>query len=131
MGTTMRMTSGWVTYASVMMAILGTLNVIYGLVLLANSEWVALTPEGQLVVFDFTTWGWILLLLGALQLFVGWGIMSGATWANVTGVIIATLGLVSAFLSLNAYPWWSLISIVLAALVIYGLTVHGGEVAEG
>lgn len=127
----MRMTSGWVTYASVMMAILGTLNLIYGLVLLANSEWVALAPEGQLVVFDFTTWGWILLLLGVLQLFVGWGIMSGATWANVTGVIIATLGLVSAFLSINAYPWWSLISIVLAALVIYGLTVHGGEVAEG
>ena len=131
MGTTMRMTSGWVTYSAVMMAILGTLNVIYGLVLLANSEWVALTPEGQLVVFDFTTWGWILLLLGVFQLFVGWGIMSGQTWANVTGVIIATLGLISAFLSINAYPWWSLISIVLAALVIYGLTVHGGEVAEG
>jgi hypothetical protein len=39
--------------------------------------------------------------------------------------------MVSAFLSLNAYPWWSIILIVLAFLVIYGLTVHGGEVAEG
>jgi hypothetical protein len=127
----MKMTSGWVTYAAVMMAILGTLNVIYGIVLLANSDWVALTPEGQLVFFDFTTWGWILFIVGAIQLFVGWGIMAGQAWATIAGVIIATLGMVSAFLSLNAYPWWSLIVITLAFLVIYGLTVHGGEVAEG
>jgi hypothetical protein len=127
----MKTTSGWVTYAAVMMAILGTFNVIYGLVLLANNEWVALTPEGQLVFFDFTTWGWILLVVGVIELFAGWGIMTGQTWATVVGVVIATLGMVSAFLSLNAYPWWSIILIVLAFLVIYGLTVHGGEVAEG
>jgi hypothetical protein len=127
----MKTTSGWVTYAAVMMAILGTFNVIYKLVLLANNEWVALTPEGQLVFFDFTTWGWILLVVGVIELFAGWGIMTGQTWATVVGVVIATLGMVSAFLSLNAYPWWSIILIVLAFLVIYGLTVHGGEVAEG
>jgi len=126
----MKTGSGWVTYASVMMAILGTLNVIYGLVLLANSEWVVLSGEGDLVFFDFTTWGWILLLVGILQLFVGWGVMSGQAWATLAGVIIATIGMVSAFLSLSAYPWWSIIVIVLAFLVIYGLTVHGGEVAE-
>ncbi len=127
----MKTTSGWVTYAAVMMAILGTLNVIYGLVLLANSDWVALTNEGSLVFFDFTTWGWILLLIGVLELFAGWGILSGQTWATVAGVVIATLGLVSAFLSLSAYPWWSVTMMVLASLVIYGLTVHGGEVEAG
>ena len=126
----MNETSGWVTYGAVMMAIVGTLNVIYGIVLLANEDWIAVLSTGEVVFFNTTTWGWILLIIGVIELFAGWGIITGQAWARIIGVIVATLGLVSGFLSLNIYPWWSLTVMVLAFLVIYGLVVHGDEVAE-
>jgi hypothetical protein len=110
-----------------MATVAGMFNLIYGIVLLFNDDWVGLTPEG-ILVFDLTTWGWILLGLGAFQLVTSVGIASGQSWARVVGVLWASLIAVGQMAFLNVYPIWSLIIITMSLLVIYGLTVHGDEV---
>ena len=125
----MERTSGWVIFASTMFVIAAVFNIIYGIVLLAKDDWAVLVEDG-ILLFDFTTWGWILLILGIIQGVAAWGILSGQTWARVVGIIIASLALISLFPIFGLYPLWNLTIAVLLILVIYGLAVHGDEVAS-
>jgi hypothetical protein len=119
-------TSGWVVFAATLATVAGMFNLIYGVVLLFNSEWVALTRQG-ILVFDLTAWGWILLALGVIQLFISYGIAEGRAWARVVGVLWASVIAVGQMAFLNVYPLWSILIIAISILVIYGLTVHGDE----
>jgi len=121
-------TSGWIIFAATMFAIVGVFNFIQGLVFLVEDTWTVLTPD-SILVFDLTTWGWILLILGVVEMVVSWGILSGQTWAQVVGIIIASVAIVLNVLSLSIYPIWGLIALVLQVLVIWALAVHGDEVA--
>jgi hypothetical protein len=121
-------TSGWIIFAATMFAIVGVFNFIQGLVFLVEDTWTVLTPD-SILVFDLTTWGWILLILGVIEMVVSWGVLSGQTWAQVVGIIIASVAIVLNVLSLSIYPIWGLIALVLQVLVIWGLAVHGDEVA--
>lgn len=72
--------------------------------------------------FDFTTWGWIHIVLGVVMLVAGLALMSGATWARVTAIIIAALSIIANFLWLPYYPWWSILIIALDAVVIWAIS---------
>ena len=121
-------TSGWVIFAATMFAIVGVFNFIQGIVFLVEDTWTVLTPD-SILVFDLTTWGWILLILGLVEMVVAWGILSAQTWAQVVGIIIATIAAVLNLLSISIYPIWGLIILALQVLVIYALAVHGDKVA--
>lgn len=128
-GMNMRMsTSGWVYFAATIFSVVGVLNIIYGLTVLFNSDWLVFTPN-EILYLNFTTWGWILLITGILQVLVGAGALYGQMWARVVGIIVASLSLITAVSILNVYPGWGLLIIALDVLVIYALAVHGAEVA--
>jgi hypothetical protein len=126
---TQRPTSGWVIYAGSMIVIASIANLIYGIVLLVNDDWVALTP-GAVVTFDLTTVGVACLILAALQIFVAMGVFHGDLWARVLGIIVAALSVLAQFAFMSVYPAWSWMVIIVNGLIIYGLAVHGDEVAE-
>lgn len=118
--------TGWVVFAGFMMIIMGVLQGISGLTALLNDQWLLVTKE-HLIALDFTTWGWIHLLTGLLVLVAGFYVMHGAVWARTVGVILAMLSLVANLAYVNTYPLWSLAVVVIDILIIYALTVHGGE----
>jgi len=122
-------TSGWVLFAGTLALLIGVLNIFWGFVALFNSEWVIFT-EQSVVLVDVTAWAWVTLLLGVIQIFVAWGILSGQTWARVVGIIWAGLAIIGQMVYINVAPWWSLIMIIMLVLVIYGLAVHGDEIAD-
>ena len=45
-----------------------------------------------------------------------------------SGIFVGAFGLVSALLYFPIYPWWGLFAIIVNTGVVYGLTVHGGEI---
>ena len=120
---------GFVVFAGLMLIVIGSFNVIYGLVALFENEFLVPTRQG-LLVFDLTQWGWITLIFGGFQMLVGLAIFTGTVWARVLGVIAASLNAIAQLSFLSANPIWSTIIIALDVLVIYALTVHGGEVSE-
>ena len=124
-----RSTSGWVIFSGLMVAIVAANNLIAGATLLINDEWVLLVPEA-LVVFDFTTVGVTYLIFAALQVFVAMGIFNGDLWARVLGIVAASFNLIAQFAFMSVYPQWAWVNIVICGLIIYGLAVHGDEVAE-
>ena len=97
--------------------------------LLVNDEWVVLAP-GSVVVFDLTTVGVMNLILAALLFFVAMGVFHGDLWARILGIVVAGLNIVGQFTFMSVYPVWSWAVIIINGLIIYGLAVHGDEVAE-
>ncbi len=121
--------TGWVFFAGFMMILAGVLQTITGLTALLNSKWLVVGERG-LLVFNFTTWGWVHLLTGLIILMAGFSVMHGAAWARAVGVVLATVSFVANMAWVNTYPIWSIIIMVVDVLVIYALTVHGGELRE-
>lgn len=118
--------AGWVYFAGFMMVIAGIFQMIAGLAALLNDKYYLVRGE-DLVVFDFTTWGWIHLVLGLVVMMAGTAVVSGHLWGRVVAVFLAALSIIVNFVFLSAYPIWSVIVIVVDVLIIYSLTVHGAE----
>src|SRR3954471_14357309 len=119
---------GYVVFAGVMLIMLGGFQAIEGLVAIFRDDYYLVTQRGLLLTMDFTAWGWTHLILGAVAVIAGIGVLLGQTWARVTGIIIAVLSALSNIAFLPAYPIWATIIIALDVLAIYALAVHGREV---
>jgi hypothetical protein len=119
--------ASWVIFGGVMLILLGIFHVMQGLVALVNDDFYLVTKNGLLLNFDFTSWGWIHLVLGVLIGLVGVGLLTGNTAARVAGVVLAVLSAVVNLLFIAAYPVWSVIIIALDVIVIYSIVVHGRE----
>jgi hypothetical protein len=122
--------TGWVVFASFMMLMVGAFQAIEGLVAIFDDGYYHVTSSGLLVNVDYTAWGWTHLLLGVLIVLSGAGVLTGNVAARVVGVLLAGLSALVNLAFIEAYPIWSVIAITVDVLVIYALTVHGGEVRD-
>jgi hypothetical protein len=120
---------GWAYFASFMMMGLGILEGIAGLAGIFKDNYYLVT-QSHLIAFNYTTWGWIHLILGIIIFMAGLELLRGATWARILASFLAVLSLIANMSFLNAYPLWSIIMMIIDVMVIYALTVHGGELRE-
>lgn len=120
---------GWAYFAGIMMCIVGIFQAIAGFVALLSPTYY-LVGERALVTFNYTTWGWIHLVLGLVLVVAGSSVMRGGLFGRVIGVVLAALSMIANFIFIAAYPVWSIVMIIVSGLVIYALTVHGSEARE-
>ena len=120
---------GWVFFAGAMMLVMGGLQVIAGLAALFRPTYYVVTST-HLVTFNFTAWGWIDLILGLFILLAGLAVLNGKTWGRIVAVFLTVLSALANLGFLSAYPLWSIIALVIDGLVLYALTVHGGELSD-
>lgn len=113
--------SGWVSFAVAMFFVLGAFNIINGIAVLANSEWVVFSQEGAWL-FDFAVWGWVTLILGGVETLVGWGLLVGSEAARVTGIFMAVIAAVNAIFIIPIYPIWGILTFALTIPIIHALT---------
>jgi hypothetical protein len=118
--------TGWVVFAGVMIAIVGVMNVIYGIAALDDSSFYA--QDTRYVIFDdLNTWGWILLVVGIVQVLVALGVWARIQIARWLGVLIASINAIVMLLFLPAYPFLALALFSLDLLVVFGLIAYGGR----
>jgi hypothetical protein len=125
--------SGWVgmvVFGGLMMIVAGTFHAMAGLVGLFNDSYWLVPSSGLVVTVDYTTWGFVHLVLGVLAIAAGAGILAGQAWARLTGVVLAVISALVNIAFLAAYPLWSMLIIALDVLVIYALIAHGKEVTS-
>ena len=80
------------------------------------------------VLTDLNTLGWVLIVLGVIQLVGGFSLMAGNTYGRVIGIIGGSLGAIGALLSVGGnYPWWSLAIFFLCIYIVHGIIVYGRE----
>ena len=120
--------AGWILFAALMLGCAGALNIIDGIIALTNSKF--FVGDAEYVFSDLRTWGWFMLIVGALLIVAAMGVFSGSGFARWFGIFAASLALIAHFGAIQSYPFWSLIIITLDILVIYALAVYGGRKVE-
>jgi hypothetical protein len=81
----------------------------------------------EFVFADLQTFGWILTVVGALQLLVAVGIFTGSDAARWAGIAFAGLNMILQFFFLPAYPFGSIMIFFVDVIVIWGLLMYGGS----
>jgi hypothetical protein len=118
--------AGRVTFAGILLLIAGTLNVIYGIGSLDDAN--IFVGDKRFIFSNLNTLGWVLIVLGVIQLTGGFSLLAGNTYGRVIGIIAATLGAIGALLSIGgSYPWWELGVFFLCVYVLHGLLMYGAD----
>ena len=118
--------AGRATFAAVLLLIAGTLNIIYGIGALDSANIYA--NDTRYIFTNLNTMGWVLIVLGVVQLTGGFSLMSGKTYGRVIGIIGAGLGAIGALLSVGgANPWWSIGIFALCVYILQGILVLGDD----
>ena len=118
--------AGRVVFAATLLLIAGTLNIIYGIGSLVDAN--IFVNDKRFIFTNLNTLGWVLIILGIIQLAGGFSLMAGSTFGRVIGIIGGSLGAIGALLSIGgSYPWWSLGIFFLSIYVVHGILVYGEE----
>jgi hypothetical protein len=112
--------------AATLLLILGTLNIIYGIGALDGAN--VFVNDKRYILTDLNTMGWVLIVLGVIQLAGGASLITGNTFGRFIGILGASLGAIGALLSIGgSYPWWSLALFFLCIYIIHGIFIYGEE----
>ena len=118
--------AGRAAFAGVLLLLAGTINIIYGIGALDSANIYA--NDTRYIFTNLNTMGWVLIVLGVIQLTGGFSLLSGNTYGRVIGIVGASLGAIGALLSIGgANPWWSLAVFALCVYIIQGILVFGED----
>ena len=76
---------------------------------------------------DLRGWGWVALILGALQVLAGLGVLVGNQVACWFAVAVIGLNAIGQMFFIPSYPFWSLMIIALDVAALWGLCAYGSR----
>jgi hypothetical protein len=118
--------AGRVVFAGALLLIAGVINILYGIGALGNAR--IFVNDTRYILNDLNALGWVLVVLGLIQLTGGFSLLAGHTYGRVIGATAGILGAIGALFSIGGrYPWWSLAVFFLCIYVVHGIFVYGEE----
>jgi hypothetical protein len=114
-----------IVFAVALLGIVGTFNLIEGIAAIANSH--VFIANAHYVIGDLRAWGWITLILGALQLLAALGVLAGNQVARWFAVAVIGLNAIDQMFFIPAYPFWSLMIIAVDVVALWGLCAYGSR----
>ena len=112
----------WLDFAGIMLILVGFFNIISGISAISDAK--VMSPH---VLFaNLHAWGWFFLIVGILQILAGWGVMKGANWAAIFGIVTAFVNAISQLSASHTSTVWALTIVAIDVFVIYGLVKYGG-----
>jgi hypothetical protein len=119
---------GWVTFAGILLLIVGTLNTIEGIAAIDKASF--FVRDTNYIAGDLRAWGWTVLFIGIAQILIGLGVMARNQFSRWAGVAILALNAIAQLMMIPAYPFWSLAIFSLDILAIYGLVAYGDRLSN-
>jgi hypothetical protein len=115
--------NGWIAFAGIMLFLSGTFSALYGLAAILNDEVLSVGGRG-VVIWDFTTWGWITLIIGVVMAFTAVGLFLGKGAARWLAILFTMFNAIAQFGTVTAFPLWSLLLITLDVVILYQLVAR-------
>lgn len=114
---------GVVTFAAIMLFILGGFEATWAVVQFANAAWIAANIYGS---FGGYLWAWGILdgIFAVAAIYAGYDVLRGGSFGQVFGVLVASFSAIRWFFYLPAAPWIAAVIITIDVIVIYGLVAH-------
>jgi uncharacterized membrane protein HdeD (DUF308 family) len=116
---------GMIVFAAVLLWVVGIFNVIDGTAAIARSS--VFIGSARYVAGDLRAWGWVALILGALQVLAGLGVLVGNQVARWFAVAVIGLNAIGQMFFIPSYPFWSLMIIALDVVALWGLCAYGSR----
>ena len=114
-----------IVFAVALLVTVGFFNLIDGIAAIAQSH--VFIANAHYVIGDLRVWGWVALILGALQLVAMLGVMAGNQVARWFGVAVIGLNAIGQMFFTPAYPFWSLMIIAVDVVALWGLCAYGSR----
>ena len=124
-----RIRSGWVTFAAVIAGIVGVFNLLSGIAAIAEDDQTEALNE-VLFGVNITAWGWFWLIIGVLQVITAWLIYQRSTVGQTLGLIWAFIVASLSVFMIFVAPIWALIVMGLSVTVIWALTAFPEDFSE-
>ncbi len=113
-------------FAATLLLMVGFINIIYGIGALDGAN--VFVNDQRFVFTNLNTMGWVLIILGIVQLTGGFSLFVGNTYGRVIGIVGAGLGAIGALFSIgDGNPWWSLAVFALCVYILQGILVYGDD----
>src|ERR1700750_1182877 len=113
---------GMIVFAVLLLFTVGFFNLIDGIAAIANSH--VFIANAHYVVGDLRAWGWVVLILGVLQLIAAIAILAGSQAARWFAVVVIGLNAIGQMLFIPAYPFWSLLIIAVDVVALWLLCAY-------
>jgi hypothetical protein len=118
--------TGRVVFAATLLLIVGVLNIIYGIGALDDAN--IFVNDTRFIFSNLNTMGWVMIILGVIQLAGGLSLMAGNTFGRIIAIVGGSLGAIAALFSIGGNnPWWSLAIFALCVYVVHGVIVFGQD----
>jgi hypothetical protein len=118
--------AGRVVFAAILLLLVGTLNIIYGIGAISDANFYA--NDTRYIFTNLHAMGWFLLIVGLIQLTGGFSLIVGHAYGRFIGIVAGSIGAIDALLSMGgSHPFWSLAIFALCIWVVYGLIIYGEE----
>jgi hypothetical protein len=114
--------SGWAMAGGMIMILVGIFRALAGFIGLFNSAWVMRGFSGYYITSSSGV-AWWTMIIGVLLVLGGLAVLAGRNWGRWVGIIFVGLAAISELFWIPIYPFWSIMILVLLALVFYGLVV--------
>src|SRR5690242_21795667 len=103
-----------------MLSIGGVLNIIWGIAAISESNFTTVTGA-KYVFSSLNTWGWVTLILGALEILAAMSLFAGGGFGRWFGIFAASLVAIDSLLNIRVLPFWSICVFALSVIVVYQL----------
>jgi hypothetical protein len=114
-----------IVFAVALLVTVGIFNLIDGIAAIARSH--IFIANAHYVIGDLRVWGWVALVLGALQILAAIGILAGNQAARWFAVAVVGLNAIAQMFFIPAYPFWSLMIIAVDVVALWGLCAYGSR----
>jgi hypothetical protein len=114
-----------IVFAVALLVTVGVFNLIDGIAAIANSH--VFIANAHYVVGDLRAWGWVVLILGALQVIAAVAVLADSQAARWFAVVVIGLNAIGQMLFIPAYPFWSLLIIAVDVVALWGLCAYGSR----
>ncbi len=116
---------GLLIFASVLLLVIGVVNLAGGIAAISGSP--ILLASARSVSGGLRAWGWVMAILGAMQLLAAAGVWAGSQPARWLAVAAAGLTAIGQMFLIPSYPLWSLLIIAADAVALWELCAHGSR----
>lgn len=119
--------SGWIIFAGVMLALVGSFQLIEGFVALLDKSYYLVARQGLVVHMSYTGWGWVHIGLGTINILAGFGLFAGSTAARIWAILVASISAIVNLGFTAAYPVWVIMVVTIDIIILFALCAHWNE----
>jgi hypothetical protein len=113
--------NGWLAFAGIVLFLNGIFTVLFGLAAVLNDEVVTVGGGTGVVIWDFTAWGWVGIVLGTVMALTGVGLFTGNAAARWLAIAFTSLNALLQFAYAPAFPLWAVLVVALDVVILYQL----------